>query len=74
MQQFGMINVEFCDGYVVIHAVEATHGNAVEIIVSAYKGAQDLVDAAEVIRAHHFRDSPGGNYADKPARLPATGQ
>jgi hypothetical protein len=43
------IQYELCDGYAVLRLVD-TSAKEVEVIISTYQGARELVDAAEVIR------------------------
>jgi hypothetical protein len=49
MSEGKMVRVELCAGYAVLHLTD-TSAKPVEVIVSTYQGAQELLDAAEVIR------------------------
>jgi hypothetical protein len=43
------VQYELCEGYAVLRLVD-TSAKEVEVIISTYQGARELVDAAEVIR------------------------
>jgi hypothetical protein len=49
------IQYELCDGYAVLHLVD-TSAKEVEVIISTYQGARELVDAAGVIMGAMARD------------------